>query len=315
MRVGRIIALVVVVVVLGAAWQSAFIVQEGMQVVLTEFGKPQGTAITKAGLHFKPPWYDINAFEKRILRWDGERNEIPTKDKKFIWVDTTARWRIVDPLKFLQSVRGSYQTALSRLDDLVDGAVRDAVSSHLLIEVVRTDKSPPIAVEGGRGEASSELYLELDKGREDIQNDVLEAARGTIAGQYGIELVDVLIKRINYIPEVAKTVFERMIAERDKIAKKYRSEGEGKAAEIHGQRDRELRTIVSVAYRKAQEIEGKADAEATQIYAEAYGVDPEFYSFWRTLELADTAVGANTRLLMGMDSDLHQYLRKFRPPK
>ena len=315
MRVGRVVALVAVLTAAVLAWNSAYIIQEGAQVVLTEFGKPVGSPITKAGLHFKVPWYDVNAFEKRILRWDGERNEIPTKDKKFIWVDTTARWRIVDPLKFLQSVRGSYQTAHSRLDDLVDGAVRDAVSSHLLIEVVRTDKTPPEGVVGDRGEASSELYLELSKGREEIQNDVLEAARATIADQYGIELVDVLIKRINYIPEVAKTVFDRMIAERDKIAKKYRSEGEGKAAEIYGTRDRELRTITSEAYRKAQEIEGKADAEATRIYAEAYTVDPEFYSFWRTLELSDAAIGPNTRLLMGMDSDLHRYLREFRPTR
>lgn len=315
MRVGRIIALAVVFLAGLAGWNSAFIVHEGTQVVLTEFGKPFGSAITEAGLSYKVPWYDVNTFEKRILRWDGERNEIPTKDKKFIWVDTTARWRIIDPLKFLQSVRGSYQTAHSRLDDLVDGAVRDAVSSHLLIEVVRTDKTPPVAIVGGRGEASSELYLELSKGRAEIQNEVLEAARGTIAGQYGIELVDVLIKRINYIPEVAKTVFDRMIAERDKIAKKYRSEGEGKAAEIYGARDKELRTITSEAYRKAQDIEGKADAEATHIYADAYSVDPEFYSFWRTLELSDRTIGPNTRLLMGMDSEIHHYLREFRPPK
>ncbi len=249
------------------------------------------------------------------MAWDGDANQITTKDKKFIWVDTTARWRIVAPLKFLQSVRGSYQTALSRLDDLVDGAVRDAVSAHLLIEVVRTDKTPPEALVGGRGEASSELYLELSKGREEIQNEVLAAARLTIADQYGIELVDVLIKRINYIPEVAKTVFDRMIAERDKIAKKYRSEGEGKAAEIYGTRDQELRTIKSEAYRKAQEVEGTADALATKIYADAYSVDPEFYSFWRTLELSDAAIGPNTRLLMGMDSDIHRYLREFRPKR
>jgi len=311
MKIARALALAGSVAAATLVWSSVFVVYEGLQVVLTEFGKPVGQAISEAGLHLKAPWHEVHTFEKRILRWDGERNEIPTKDKKFIWVDTTARWRIVDPLKFLQSVRGSYQTALSRLDDLVDGAVRDAVSSHLLIEVVRTNKEPPLKKSEGRGEASSELYLELSKGREEIQNEVLAAARQTIAEQYGIELVDVLIKRINYIPEVAKTVFDRMVAERDKIAKKYRSEGEGKAAEIHGRRDRELQSITSGAYRKAQEIEGKADAEATRIYAEAYGVDPEFYSFWRTLDLADVAVGGNTRLLMGIDSDLHQYLRSF----
>ena len=315
MRTGRIAALALVIALALAGWNSAFIVQEGVQVVLTEFGKTSGDAITRAGLYFKMPWYDVNTFEKRILRWDGDRNEIPTKDKKFIWVDTTARWRIVNPLKFLQSVRGSYQTALSRLDDLVDGAVRDAVSAHLLIEVVRTDKVPPAALKDGVGEASSELYLTLSKGREEIQDEVLAAARVTIAEQYGIELVDVLIKRINYIPEVAKTVFDRMIAERDKIAKMYRSEGEGRAAEIYGTRDQELRTITSEAYRKSQEVEGTADAEATKIYAEAYSVDPEFYSFWRTLELAGTAIGPNTRLVMGMDSDLHKYLREFRPRK
>ncbi len=309
---GRIIALAVVFIAVTVGLRCVFIVPEGVQVVLTEFGKPVGDAVTDAGLNLKAPWHDVNQFEKRILRWDGDRNEIPTKDKKFIWVDTTARWRIIDPLKFLQSVRGSYTTALSRLDDLVDGAVRDAVSAHLLIEVVRTDKNPPQSELADRGEASSELYLQLSKGREEIQNEVLLAARGTIKDQYGMELVDVLLKRINYIPEVAKTVFERMIAERDKIAKKYRSEGAGRAAEIYGKRDKDLRTITSEAYRKAQEVEGAADAEATKIYAEAYGMDPEFYSFWRTLELSETTMGSNTRLLIGMDSDIHRYLRDYR---
>jgi len=310
-KVTRIVLAVVVALLVAVAWMSLYVVQEGEQVVVTQFGRPVGSAIKQAGLWWKAPWQRVYRFEKRILRWDGDRNEIPTKDKKFIWVDTTARWRIVDPLKFLESVRGSRRTALSRLDDLVDGAVRDAVSSHLLIEVVRTNKAPPRPAAAGQeagsgsveGELSSELYTAISKGREEIQSEILKAARATIREQYGIELVDVLVKRINYIPEVAKTVFDRMIAEREKIAKRYRSEGAGKAAEIHGERDRKLKGITSEAYRKAQEIMGEADAEATRIYAEAYSAAPEFYSFWRTLELAPTMIGGNTRLVIDMDSD------------
>ena len=315
-KVARIVLVVLLAALVALAWTSLYIVQEGEQVVVTQFGRPVGAAVHEAGLRVKAPWQRVYRFEKRILRWDGDRNEIPTKDKKFIWVDTTARWRIVDPLKFLESVRGSYRTALSRLDDLVDGAVRDAVSSHLLIEVVRTNKAPARpAVEEQKtgsvdGELSSELYSAISKGREEIQAEILQAARKTIRDQYGIELVDVLIKRINYIPEVAKTVFDRMIAEREKIAKRYRSEGAGKAAEIDGERDRQLKGITSEAYRKAQEIMGEADAEATRIYADAYSAAPEFYSFWRTLELAPTVIGGNTRLVMDMDSDLYRYLRK-----
>ena len=200
----------------------------------------------------------------------------------------------------------------------MDGAVRDAVSSHLLIEVVRTNKSPVVDESEKEktgevdGELSSELYSAISKGREEIQAEILAAARSTIQDKYGIELVDVLVKRINYIPEVAKTVFDRMVAERQKIAMRYRSEGEGKAAEIDGERDRKLKGIRSEAYRKAQEIMGDADAEATRIYAEAYGAAPEFYSFLRTLELAPEVAGKNTRLVVGMDSDIYRYFRNAR---
>jgi membrane protease subunit HflC len=297
------------------AGSSFYIIPEGEQVIITQFGKPVSVAQPEAGLYFKAPWQDVNRFEKRMLRWDGQREEIPTKDKKFIWVDTTARWRITDPRKFLESVRGSYNTALSRLDDLIDGAVRDAVSSHLLIEMVRSNKEPgqrPDKVRGeetSQDESTSELYTTLETGREEIQKDILLAARSSIQDQYGIELVDVLVKRINYIDDVANTVFERMIAERGKIAKKYRSEGEGRAAEINGERERKLLTITSEAYRKAQEIEGTADAEATRIYAEAYSADPEFYSFWRSLELLPNVIGKNTRLVLGTDSELFKYLK------
>ena len=310
----RVIAALAIVALALATlgFTSAYVVAEGEQAVITEFGRPLDDAITEAGVYFKLPWQTVNRFEKRIMRWDGQRNEIPTKDKKFIWVDTTARWRIVDPLKFLQSVRGSYTTAASRLDDLIDGAVRDAVSSNLLLEMVRSRNretpQPEVAFGDAEGELTSELYTQMEKGRQAIERGILLAARESIQEQYGIELVDVLVTRVNYIPDVAQTVFQRMIAERQKIANKFRSEGEGRKEEIDGERGRKLATIQSDGYRQAQEIRGEGDAEATRIYAEAYGRDPEFYSFWRSLEIMPDVIGRNSRIVLGTDSELYQFL-------
>lgn len=293
------------------------IVPEYEQVVLTEFGKPVGDARTEPGLYFVLPWYERHRFSKRLLRWDGERSEIPTKDKRFIWVDTTARWQIVDPLKFLVSVR-DYAGAQTRLDDIIDSGVRSIISGNDLIEAVRTDAQ--LVQLPGEATVQS-AHLVIVKGRKFLQDAILTAAKRTTVDEYGIELVDVRVKRINYIEDVQKSIFNRMIAERKKVAAQYRSEGKGSAAEIIGRMERELKEIRSGAYRLAKEIEGEADAEATRIYADAYGQDAEFYGFMQSLETW-TAVfgqrrqkGKRTELILSTNSDLFRYLRQSGRPE
>jgi len=287
---------------------SLYVVNEAEQAIVTQFGKPVGDVSTP-GLHFKLPLVqNVNRFEKRILKWDGDPNQIPTKDKKFIWVDTTARWRIVDPLVFFKTV-ATERGAQSRLDDIIDSVVRDAVSERLLVELVRgADYSPleghaeRFAVEGV--EVSAEQLV----GREEILAGLLKRAQASTP-EYGIELIDVQIKRINYVEQVRKRVYERMINERKKVAAKYRSEGEGEQAEILGQMTRELKGITSGALRKALEIRGKADAEAAAIYANAYNQDPDFYAFLRTLEAYKKSLNENGRLVISTDSDFYRYLK------
>ncbi len=287
------------------------IIPEYEQVVLTEFGNPKGEARTDPGIYFVPPWYERHRFSKRLLRWDGERSEIPTADKRFIWVDTTARWKIHDPLQFLVSVR-DYRGAQTRLDDIIDSAVRGVISGNDLIETVRTSRDL-VRLPGEATQQSAPLRI--DKGRKVLQQRILKDANSNTEKEFGIVLVDVRIKRINYIEEVQKSIFNRMIAERKKVAERYRSEGKGKAAEILGQMERQLKQIRSGAYRQAKEIEGEADATATRIYAEAYGQDEEFYSFMQSMETWPNAVGhrrrkgTRTNLLMGTDGDLFRYLK------
>jgi membrane protease subunit HflC len=247
------------------------------QVIITRFGKPVGKPIQDPGLHWKRPFIDkANSFEKRILEWDGDPNQIPTLDKKFIWVDTYARWRIEDPLMFFQSVKNEIG-AQARLDDIIDSATRDSITNYLLIEVVR-NSNRKMAMAETELELTPDVKAKIEWGREKITRKILENAAEK-APQYGIELVDVRIKRINYVEEVRTKVYERMISERTRIAEKYRSEGQGKKAEIEGEMEKELQRITSEAYKTAQEIKGKADAEATRIYAAAFNKDPEFYSF------------------------------------
>ena len=303
--------IIVVILVVPFAVGMFYTVDEGEQVVITEFGRPVGKPIVDAGLKVKTPFIQqVHRFEKRILEWDGSPNQIPTKDKKFIWLDTTARWRIKDALKFYQAL-GTEEFAQSRLDDIIDSAARDLVTAQLLIEVVRdSDRVLTLDMEvleeevGQAGEPLEEIQI----GRERITRMILEKVQETVP-QFGIELVDVRVKRINYVDEVRQKVFDRMISERQRISEKYKSEGEGEAADIMGQKQKELERIQSEAYKEAEQVKGDADAEAIQIYADAHGQDPEFFAFLQTLETYRQATNPNTKLILTTDSELYSYLK------
>lgn len=287
---------------------AVYVVSETTQVIITQFGEPIGGPINTAGLHLKAPFIQkTNYFEKRWLEWEGFPNQIPTKDKKYIWVETYARWRIHDPLVFYQRVRDE-RGGHSRLDDIVDGETRNAIAKFDLIEVVRSTNREFELTEESAILELSEMITKIEVGREKVAQIILEAA-SKITPQFGVELRDVRIKRINYVDEVQQKVFDRMIAERKRIAAKYRSEGDGKSAEIRGQKEKELKRIQSEAYRKAQEIKGKADAEATGIYAQAYSRDPEFYQFLKTLETYRTSLDSETWLLLSTDSEFLKFLK------
>jgi membrane protease subunit HflC len=298
-----LIALLVAALVIAAG--SAYRVGEAEQVIITQFGDPIGDPVTEPGLHFKLPIVQqANYFDKRFLEWDGSPNQVPTKDKRFIWVDTYARWRIVDPLRFFQRLRDE-RGAQSRLDDILDGETRNAVARYDLIELVRSSNRDPkdVPIEAEEEEV---ILNVIEKGRERVSREILERAAQRTA-DLGIELLDLRIKRINYVDEVQRDVFARMIAERRRIAELYRSEGQGEAARIQGERERELQRIQSEAFRTAEELRGKADAQATAIYAEAYGRDADFYSFTRSLETYERTIDPGTMLILGTDSDLLRY--------
>lgn len=301
------IAIIIVLAVLMLTQGGIYVVNEAEQAIVTQFGKPVSDVV-QPGLHFKIPFIqDVNRFESRILKWDGDPNQIPTKDKKFIWVDTTARWRITDPLVFFKTV-ATERGAHSRLDDIIDSVVRDAVSGHLLVELVRGKDY--VSQGDERFEVDGvEIKPEDMLGREEILARILSKASASTP-EYGIELLDVQIKRINYVEQVRTRVYERMINERKKVAAQYRSEGEGEKAEILGQMERELKEISSEAYRKALEIRGSADAEAAAIYAEAYNQDKEFYTFLRTLESYKKTIKKNGRMVISTDADYYKYLKE-----
>lgn len=298
-------AALALILVLGDA---LFIVSETDQVIITQFGEPKGGALTAPGVHLKVPFIQkTHFFEKRWLEWDGDPNQVPTRDKKYIWINTYSRWRISNPLVFYQRVRDE-RGAQSRIDDIVDGETRNAIASFDLIELVRstnrefevTDETVILDV--------IEALEEIKLGRDRIARIILEKA-SAITVEFGVEIKDVQIKRVNYVDDVQRKVFERMIAERQRIASKFRSEGDGKSAEIRGQKERELKRITSEAYRKAQELMGKADAEATGIYARAYNADPEFYQFMKTLETYRTTLTKQTWLVLSTDSEFLKYLK------
>ncbi|HBU07909.1 MAG TPA: protease modulator HflC [Candidatus Omnitrophica bacterium] len=311
-KLGTILGILVslVILVMGAFGSGAlFIVDETKQAVITQFGKPVGKPVSSSGLHFKSPFIQqAHYFEKRILNWDGDPNQIPTKDKKYIWVDTTARWKIIDALKFLQSV-GNEMSAHSRLDDIINSATRDAVTNHLLVDAVRDSNRILESKELGEDAIFADEALEhIEVGRQQLTRAILEKAK-VLAPQYGIEIVDVRIKRVNYVEDVRNKVYDRMIAERKRAAEKYRSEGQGKSAEISGQVGKELKLITSEAYRQAQGLIGKADAEAISIYAQAYNQDPDFYSFLKTLETYQKTIDEKSTIILTTDSDYYKYLK------
>lgn len=309
----KIIGVLLVVVIAVFASGLVFIIDETKQVVITQFGSPIGDPITSAGLHFKKPFIQqANFFEKRILEWDGDPNQIPTRDKKYIWVDSYARWKISDALIFLQSV-GNEISAHARLDDLINSATRDVITSYLLVEAVRDTNRILESEELEEDVSVSEEALErIGVGREELEGFILEKA-SKLAPQYGIKLIDVRIKRINYVEDVRRKVYERMIAERKRAAEKYRSEGRGKSAEIEGQVGKELKQITSEAYRKAETLKGAADAEAIKIYADAYSKDVNFYSFLKTLETYHQTIDDKTTIILTTDSEYYKYLKEIDP--
>ncbi len=307
---GVVIALVIVGILL--IFTSAYKVDETEQVVVTQFGRVIGKPKTSPGLYFRVPFIqNANYFPKNLLRWDGDPGQIPTLDKTFIWVDPFARWRIVDPIKFFQTVNNTV-SALGRLDEIVDPAVRNFITSFPLIEAVRSTNRELDTVEVGledtpKKEAGS---YTIQTGRAAITQGIMEQAQPKLA-KFGIELVDVKIKRINYVEQVRESVYGRMIAERRQIAEKFRSEGKGEAQKILGNKERDLKEITSKAYRTAQEIRGKADAEATSIFAESFEVDPEFYSFTKTLEIYTQALDKSNSLVLSTDSEFLKYLKGY----
>ncbi len=304
------VAIIIGLIILTSA---LYIVDEAQQVVITEFGQPVGQPITRAGLYLKKPFIQkVNYFDKRLLTWDGSPTQVPTGDKKYIWVDTTARWKIVDPLKFLQSV-GNERSAHARLDDIIDSATRDRVTSTYLYQVVRNSNrefviaTTEVFVQQEE-EVQEEEIGEVTKGREYVSREVLEESIKVVP-QYGIELVDVRIKRLNYVEDVRQKVYTRMISERKRVAEQYRSEGQGKKAEIDGQREKELQKITSEAYKTAEILKGRGDAGAIKIYGEAYSEDAEFYSFLKTLETYENALSKQSVLILTTESDLFEYLK------
>jgi membrane protease subunit HflC len=288
---------------------SAYVVQEPEQVILTQFGKPVGPPISSPGLKFKTPFIQkVHRFEKRYLEWDGEPNQLPTRDKRFIWVNTYARWRITDPLLFFQRLHNE-RGAQTRLDDILDGETRNAIAKYDLVQLVRTSNRAAVLTES---QASDESALtQIDQGRNDIRLEVLANARARTV-DLGLEILDVEFKRVNYVDEVQRKVYERMIAERERVADRFRSEGQGEAFRIRGEKDRELLRISSEAYRQAQEIKGAADAKATAVYASAYNRSADsrsFYEFLKTMQAYTTTMDSTSSLVLSTDADFYRFLK------
>lgn len=311
----KIAAVVVLVIALGALRSAIFVIDQAEQGIIVQFGEPIGEVINRPGLHLKMPFIqEVRHFDKRLLVWDGDVTQIPTLGREFILIDTTARWRIIDPLQFLRSVRDE-RGARTRLDDIIDSVVRDMVSSTELEEIVRSGDWDVDVDEIDEALAERE-DLDMDRpklGRERLEQEILVRA-SVLMPELGIELRDVRVKRVNYIDSVRRQVENRMIAERQSIAERFRAEGHGRASEILGETQRDLRRISSEAARRAEEIRGEADAEATRIYGQAFGIDPEFYAFLRTLETYQV-IGANTTLVLGASSDFFRYLESVQPER
>ena len=296
----------------------AYTVDETEQVVITRFDKVQRTVNTP-GLHFKLPVIEkALVFPNNLQEWDGDPGQIPTRDKTYIWVNTFARWKIVDPVAFFKTV-GYVNRAQQRLDEIIDPTVRNFITSNRLIEAVRNSNRELDTFEdlgdGNQSQTDEEKnkplrFSQVFVGRDKIDTGILNQAKPKLAN-FGIELVDVKIKRVNYVEEVRKSVYDRMIAERKQIAQKFRSEGKGEAQKILGEKERELKRIESEAYRTAQEVKGKADAESTKLYAQAYGLDPEFYSFVKTMEVYNEALSENSSIILSTDSEIFKYMKGY----
>jgi modulator of FtsH protease HflC len=306
-----VISLVLGIMSLLLLFQGVYIVKETEQVVLTQFGKPVGDAVIEPGIKLKVPFIQlVNRFEKRFMDWDGDPNQIPTKDKKFIFVDTYARWRITDPLQFFKRLTNE-RGAMSRLDDILDGETRNVIAKHNIEETVRSENRVPISSDEVSDLLGDSLMV-IEVGRERIQKMILEAANEQ-AKELGIEILDLRIKRLNYVSEVQTQVFERMKSERFRIAERFRSEGQGEASRINGEKERELKTIQSTAFKKSEEIKGRADAQAASIYASAYDKSAQsrsFYSFLKSMETFELTFDDKTSVILSTDSDLYRYLKR-----
>jgi membrane protease subunit HflC len=306
------IILIPLALIVFVIYSAAYVVDETEQVVVTQFGRIVGEPKTDPGLKFKIPFIQkANYFNKNLLEWDGDPGQVPTLDKTFIWVDTFARWKIVDPIKFFQTVNNRFN-AVGKLNDIIDPAVRNFITSHHLIEAVRKSNRELDTAEEGIEQSGRQTRVtyNINFGRQKITQGIMEQAQPKLA-PFGIELVDVKIKRINYVEQVRKSVYGRMIAERNQIAEKFRSEGKGEAQKILGNKEKDLQEIESEAFKRAQIIKGAADAEATIIYAEAYGKDPEFYSFVQSLEIYREALGKDNTLILSTDSEFLKYLKGY----
>ena len=307
----KVLSVIAVGIAVVLAYTSAFIVNETEQVVITQFGRVIGEPKQAPGLYFKVPVIqEAIYFPKNLLQWEGDPGQIPTLDKTYIWVDVFARWKIVDPVKFLQTVNNTV-SAQSRLDDIIDPATRNFITSYRLIEAVRRSNRELDTFEIGLEDIQKEPVEQITAGRDKITHGILEQAQPKLT-PFGIELVDVKIKRINYVEQVRESVYGRMIAERKQIAEKFRSEGKGEAAKIIGEKERDLKRITSEAYRTAQEVKGKADAEATKLYAQAFGIDPEFYSFMKSLEVYNDTLGENSSVVLSTNAEFLKYLKGYK---
>lgn len=310
-------AILLVLLVLGGivASKALYTVDETERVIITQFGKPVGEIINEAGLKVKVPFIQtVNRIEKRILVWDGSANDMPTKDKLYITVDTFGRWRIKDPLQYFLRLRDE-RSAQSRLEDILGSETRNAVARHELIEIIRTSKDRSPEVDPMLADVDISILLPITKGRKRIEADIFDAASGKLE-EFGIELLDIRFKRINYNESVRQKIYARMVSERDQIAERFRSEGAGEAARINGNKERELQKIVSEAYRTIQIIQGDADAEATDIYARSYNQSPaaaDLYMFTKTLETYRSVIDSDTTLILSTDSDLMSLLKSMNP--
>ena len=314
-----IIIVVFLVLAMYVSVNSVYTVSEVEQMIITQFGKPVGKPVTSAGLKLKVPFIqDVNPVDKRVLEWDGSPSDMPTKDKLYISVDLFARWRITDPLQYFLRLRDE-RSAQSRLDDILGSETRNAVAKHELIEIIRTTRNREPLRDALLTDAERKLdmgsLVPIQKGRKLVEAEIFAAAAEKVR-VFGIELLDIRFKRINYNESVRPKIYDRMISERRQIAERFLSEGNGEAARIRGNRVRDLNKIQSEAYRQVEEIRGIADAKATEIYASAYNQSPEsvaFYEFMRTMQSYESIIGKNTTLVLSTDSELFKFLKGMTP--